>query len=141
MGGNPDEFKGLISKLVKEAGKGYLLEVDVSYHDNLHILHKDLSSMSEKMKINEVQKLVPNLFNKKKYVIHITTLDQMLNMSWSWMRFIEQLSLTKAHGWHNAQLRTRVKNNFEKNFFKLMNNSVFGKMMENVRKHIEISIS
>ena len=58
---NPDELKGNISKLAKEAGKGYLLEVDVSYPDNSHNLHNALPFMCKKMKINGVQKLVPNL--------------------------------------------------------------------------------
>ena len=55
----------------KEPGKGYLLEVDVSYPDDLHDLHNNLLFMCEKRKINGVQKQVPNLYDEKKYVIHI----------------------------------------------------------------------
>ena len=66
---NPEKLNGCIGKLAKKKrGKDYLLEVDVSYHGNLHDLHNDLSFMYEKMKINGVQKLVSSLFNKK-YVI------------------------------------------------------------------------
>ena len=75
---NPEELKGNISKLAKEAGKGYILDVDVSYPDILHDLHNNLTFMCEKRKINGVQKLVPNLYDKKKYIIHIAALNQAL---------------------------------------------------------------
>ena len=70
----PDE----IGRLVKYNNKGYLLEVDAKYPKELHDLHNDLLFMCEKMKINKVEKLVPNLYDKKKYVIHIRALDQAL---------------------------------------------------------------
>ena len=77
----PDKLKGQISNLAKNHSKGYLLEVDVSYRDNLRDLHNDRPFMCEKRKINGVQKLVPNLFHEKKYVIHIVALDQALKYS------------------------------------------------------------
>ena len=58
-----------ISKLSKS--KGYLLEVDIKYPKELHDLHNDLPFMCEKMEINGVKKLIPNLQDKKNYVIHI----------------------------------------------------------------------
>ena len=75
---NPDKLKGNISKLVKEAGKGYLFEVDISYPNILHNLHNDLPFMCKRRKINGVQKLVPNLYDKKKCVIHIAALNKAL---------------------------------------------------------------
>ena len=72
---NPDKLKDNISKLAKEARKGYLLEVDVSYPDNLH---DDLPFMWEKRKINGVQKLVSNLYDMKEYIIHTAGLNRML---------------------------------------------------------------
>ena len=66
-----------ISKLVK-SDKGYLLEADVSYLRELHDSHNDLPFMCESMKINGVEKLVPNLHDKRNYAIHIRALDQAL---------------------------------------------------------------
>ena len=64
-----------IRKLVKRKDKGYLLEVDVKYPKELHDSHNDFPFMCERMKINGVEKLIPNLFDKRKYVIHIRALD------------------------------------------------------------------
>ena len=58
--------------------KGYLLEVDVRYHRELHNYHNDLPFMCERMKINGVEKLIPNLYYKKRYVIYIRALEQAL---------------------------------------------------------------
>ena len=60
-----------ISILTKLKDKGYLLEVDVSYPRDLHDPHNDLPFMCERMKINGIEKLVPNLNDEKNYVIHI----------------------------------------------------------------------
>ena len=67
-----------ISQLAQDAGKGYLLEVDVSYPGDLHDSCNDLPFMPERMVINGVTKLVPNLYDKEKYVTHIVALDQAL---------------------------------------------------------------
>ena len=58
-------------RLAKHGRKGYLLDVDVKYPKELHDQDNDLQFMGEKMKINEVEKLVSNLYDKKKYVIHL----------------------------------------------------------------------
>ena len=71
---NPNE----ISELATRTDKGYLLEVDVSYPKELHNPHNDLLFMCERMEINGVEKLVPNLRDKKNYVIHIQVLNQVL---------------------------------------------------------------
>ena len=91
--------------------------------------------MCEKMKINKVKKLVPNLYDKKKYVIHIRALDQALKHGLileKVHRVIEfnQSAWLKPHIDFNTELRKKAKNEFEKDFFKLMNDSVFGKTME-----------
>ena len=127
-----------ISKLVKRKDKGYFLEVDVKYPKELQDSHNDLPFMCERLKINGVEKLVPNLFNKERYVIHIRALDQGLSHG---LEKIHQAIEFDQSDWmkscidFNLQLRNQASNDFEKDFYKLMNNSVFGKTMENTRKH------
>ena len=70
----PDQISDLATSKIK----GYLLEVDVRYPTELHDFHNDLPFMCEKMKINKVEKLVPNFRDKKNYVIHIRVMDQAL---------------------------------------------------------------
>ena len=67
-----------IRKLVKHEDKGYLLEVDVSYTRDLHNSRNDLPFMRERLKIGGIGKLIPNLCNKKNYVIHIQALNHAL---------------------------------------------------------------
>ena len=129
-----------IDKLVKKDKNGYLLEVDVDYPTELHKEHNELPYLAEKMKIKKVEKLVPNLCNKKKYVVHIKALDQALKHGLVLKKVhrvikFEQSSWLKSYIDKNTKLRTDAKNDFEKDFFKLMNNSVFGKTMENIRNH------
>ena len=69
----PDE----ISKLARR-DKGYLLEVDVSYLRDLNDSHNDLPFMCERLKIGRLEKLAPNLRNKRNYIIHIQALNQVL---------------------------------------------------------------
>ena len=68
-----------VGKLAAHTDKGYLLEADVAYPDQLYDLHNDLPLMCEHMEINHVKKLVPNLYGKRNYVIHIQALDQALS--------------------------------------------------------------
>ena len=125
--------------------KGYILEVDVRYPKRLHELHSDLPFLSERMKIYECNKLFCNLFNKKKYITHINSLKQALNHGLKLKkihRVIEfnQDAWLKPYTDMNAELRKAAKNYFEKDLFKLMNNSVFGKTMGNIRKHRDIKL-
>ena len=125
--------------------KGYIFEVDVKYPKKLPELHSDLPFLSERMEINKCKKLVCNLYNKKKYVAHINTLKQALNHGLK-LKKIHRVIEFNQEAWlklyidMNTELRKLAKNDFEKDLFKLMNNSVFGKTMENIRKHRDIKL-
>ena len=125
--------------------KGYLLQVDIRYPTELHDPHNDLPFMCERMEINKVEKLVPNLRDKKNYVIHIRVLDQALRHGLVLERIHRAIGFSQSD-WmkpyidFNTQRRTLATNDFEKDFFKLMNNSVFGKTMENIRNHRNIKL-
>ena len=129
----------------EDSDKGYILEVDVKYARKLHDLHSDLPFLPKRMKIDKCKKLVCNLRNKKKYVVHIRSLKQALNNELKLkkvhriIKFNQEASL-KPYIDMNTELRKIAKNDFEKDFFKLMNNAVFGKTMENVRKHRDIKL-
>ena len=125
--------------------KRYIFEVDVKYPKRLHELHSDLLFLSERMEVNKCKKLVCNLFNKKKYVAHINTLKQALNHGLKFKKIHRVIEFNqevwlKPYIDMNTELRKSAKNDFEKDLFKLMNNSVFGKTIENIRKHSDIKL-
>ena len=97
------------------------------------------------MVINKVEKLVPNLYDNKNYVIHIRTLNQALKHGLVLEKVYQLIEFNKS-AWlklymdFNTELRKKAKNDFEKDFFKLMNTSVFGKTIENIRKHKDIKL-
>ena len=108
-------------------------------------MHSDLPFLPKRMKINKCKKLVCNLLNKKKYVMHIKSLKQPLNHGLKFKkihRVIEfnQKAWLKPYTDMNTELRKLAKYDFEKDLFKLMNNAVFGKTMENIRKHRNIKL-
>ena len=123
-----------------------ILEVDLEYPENLHDLHNDYPFCPERVECkNRVEKLIPNLRNKTKYVIHYKNLIQCLKAGLKLkkihrgIKFIES-EWMKPYIEMNTNLRTKAKNNFEKDFFKLMNNSVFGKTMENIRNRVNVKL-
>ena len=125
--------------------KGYILEVDVKYPKKLHDLHSDLPFLPKRMKIDKCKKVVCNLLNKNKCIIHIKSFKQALNHGLKFKkihRIIEfnQEAWLKPYIDMNTELRKVASNDFEKDFYKLMNNAVFGKTMENVRKHRDIKL-
>ena len=122
-----------------------ILEVDLEYPKNLHDLHNDCPLAPEQIMVNKTSKLIPNLEDKKKYILHYENLKQYLESGLKLtnihkgIKFKESPWLEKYISL-NTKLRTEAKNEFEKDFFKLMNNSVFGKTMENIRNRVDIKL-
>ena len=95
--------------------------------------------LPERMRIEKVEKLVINSHDKTEYIIQIRNLKQALN-HWLVFKKVHRVIKFYQNAWlkqdidMNSDLRKKAKSDFEKDFFKLMNNVLFGKTMENVRK-------
>ena len=140
------QFKeDFIKNYDEDSNKGYFLEVDVEYPKKLFNPHMDLRFLPEREKIEKYNKFVCTIQDKKNYVVHIRALKQVLNHGLM-LKKVHRVIQFNQEAWlkpyidMNTKLRTEAKNDFEKDFFKLMNNVVFGKTMENVRKHRDIKI-
>ena len=137
--------EGFIKKYDENSNTGYFLEVDIDYPKELFDLHKDLPFLPKSKTINKVKKLICDIKDKKKYFIHIRALKQVLNNGLR-LKQVHRIIQFKQKAWlklyidMNTELRKKAQNEFEKDFFKLMNNSVFGKTMENVRNHWDIKL-
>ena len=122
-----------------------VLEVDLEYPEELHESHNDYPLAPERIKINKVEKLIPTLGDKQKYVLHRENLKLYLSLGLK-LKWIHRGIKFREKPWMksyielNTNLRTKGKNDFEKDFFKLMNNSVFGKTMENIRNRVDVRL-
>ena len=120
-----------------------ILEVDLEYPHGLHDLHNEYPLAPEKLKINGVEKLIPNLGDKKNYVLNYQSLKLYERLGLIIKKIHRGIKFEESD-WmapyieKNTKLRMEAKNKFEKDFFKLMNNSVFGKTMENIRNRVDI---
>ena len=142
-----DVNKSSVLKLLekKDTKQGYIFEVDLVYPKSLWKTHNDYPLAPEKVKINKVEKLISSFLPKKNYVLHYKNLKQYLE---------EGMMLKKVHRgikfyqspWmepyirKNTDLRKKAENDFERDFFKLMNNIVFGKTIENIRKRQNVEL-
>ena len=148
-----------------DSKKGLILEVELEYPKELHDLHNDYPLGPEKVKITDnmlsdyckkiqnkfnistglVHKLIPTLCDKEKYVLHYRNLQLYLDLGLK-VKKVQRVLEFNQSPWlkqyidFNTQKRTQAKNSFEKDFFKLMNNSVFGKTMENIRKRVDVRL-
>ena len=154
-----------LAKYKEDSDKGIILEVDLEYPKELHDLHNDYPLAAEKIKVTNdmlseycknisdkynisiglVHKLIPTLSNKKNYVLHYRNLQLYLSLGLK-VDKIHRVLEFKQSPWlkqyidFNTEKRKSAKNDFEKDFFKLMNNSVFGKTMENIRKRVDVRL-
>ena len=143
----------------------YLLESDLKYPDELHELHNDYPLAPEKLavssdmlskyckkiadkyeiKVGDVKKIIPNLGNKTNYVVHYRNLQLYLSLGMKLTK-IHRVLKFKQSDWmkkyidFNTEKRMNAANDFEKYFFKLMINSVYGKTMENLQKRINVRL-
>ena len=125
--------------------KGYIFEVDLEYPPNLWETHNGYPLASEKMIVNGVEKLISHFKPRKNYVVHYRTLRQCLEMGMRITAVHRGISFYQSPWMEpyirkNTELRKTATNSFEKDFFKLMNNSVFGKTIENIRKRQNIHL-
>jgi len=142
---------------------GCILEVDLHYPKKAQNKHLDLPLAPELLNIrgewlsqdqqkhygpdyvNSVKKLCTTFFDKERYVVYLENLQFYLDHGMV-LNKVHRVITFKQAKWmepyilFNTQMRTKAKNDFEKDFYKLMNNSVFGKTMENVRKYKNIKL-
>ena len=154
-----------LGKYYEQSKKGLILEVDLEYPNELHDIHNDYPLAPEKVKVTEnmlsnyckkiadkynistglVHKLIPTLSKKEKYVLHYKNLQLYINLGLKVSKVhrvleFDQSPWLKQYIDYNTEKRKNAKNDFEKDFFKLMNNSVFGKTMENIRKRVDVRL-
>ncbi|KAL9958218.1 hypothetical protein ACROYT_G035203 [Oculina patagonica] len=147
------------------ARTGWILEVDLEYPAERHEEHNSYPLAPEKKKISEElysdyqkklndkldldppdsEKLVLTLEDKSNYVVHYRNLQFYLKQGMK-LKKVHKVMEFEQECWMepyirmNTEFRKKAKNDFEKNFYKLMNNSVFGKTMENLRNRVDIKI-
>ena len=139
---NPEDYtEDIIKKYDENDDYRAILEVDIDYLKHLHKLHSDLPFLPERMKINKVDKLICNVQNKRNYVVHRAALKQALDHGLIFKK-VHRVIKFKQEAWLKPyiDMSTDLRKTAKNDFFKLMNNSVFRKTMENVRNHRDIKI-
>ena len=160
---SPEEIDALdITDVPDDHHTGYILEVDLEYPPELHDLHNDYPLAPERLTVTEemlspyarsfsdhrhilTEKLVPNLCNKTKYVTHYVNLKLYLRLGMKLThvyRVLEfrQSAWMKPYIEFNTEKRKQATSDFERDFYKLLNNSVFGKTMENLRNRVNVTL-
>ena len=127
--------------------KGCILDVDLEYPEELHDLQNKYPCPPERIKVGEqdIEHLIPTLSDKKRCILHCEALKMYVSLGLKETKIhlgiiFTQRAWLKPYVDLNTDLRAKAKNDFEKDFFKLMNNSVFGKTMENIRNRVNVRL-
>lgn len=136
-----------IKSLAINGDKGYIIECDISYPDRLHDVHYDLPLLphTDIPPNGKFKKLLTTLEDKSKYVAHFATIKQAIEMGLIVTRVYRVLEFSQSY-WlqpyinNNTVRRAASNTSFGKEFYKLLNNSIFGKTLENKRKHKDIRL-
>jgi hypothetical protein len=165
-----DNFDTVIDeiKMNESSDVGYICEVDLIYPDHLHDVHNDYPMAPEKLSVEtewlseyqkalcikleqaglkryKTDKLIPNLMNKERYVVHERNLKfylekgMVLSKVHRMIRF-NQGPWLKPYIEMCTQNRQKAVTKFEKDFWKLMVNSLYGKSIEDKRKHTRVKV-
>lgn len=145
---NDDEINNFnINDVDKNGDEGYILEVDLYYPPTIHNAHSDLPFAAEKYSPmqSKCKKLIANLHSKHRFVIHYIHLQECLKNGLLLLKIYRILSFyqdnfLKPYILLNTSLRQKAKSDFEKDFFKKQNNSIFGKTIENKRKQVDVRL-
>ncbi|XP_071638427.1 uncharacterized protein [Temnothorax longispinosus] len=142
---DPENFD--VTTVPTDSDVGYILEVDLEYPRDLHDAHADLGlcPTRDKPPGKRQEKLLATLYDKSRYVTHYRNLPQCLRLGLRLTRVRRVLRFAQSpwlRGYIelNTTFRTRASNEFQQNLYKLMNNAVFGKTMENVRDHVDVRL-
>lgn len=134
-------------EIFENNGVGYALEVDFEYNKDLHDQHNDLPFCAEFKKPpgSKVSKLLCTLEKKSEYIIHYKSLEECIKKGLVVTKIhrvlkYDESNFLKTYIDLNTQLRTKATSDFEKDFFKLMNNSIFGKTMEDIDKRKDVKL-
>ncbi|GFW66282.1 c2H2-type domain-containing protein [Trichonephila clavipes] len=136
-----------ILNLSDESDVGYILEVDLEYPSDLHDKHSDFPLAPENKPPPNCKepRLLTTLEPKTKYILHYSNLKLYLKLGLVLKKIHRVLKFFQSP-WlknyidYNTKLRTKSVNDFQKDYYKLMNNSIFGKTMENVRRRVDIRL-
>ncbi|XP_050059716.1 uncharacterized protein LOC126551002 [Aphis gossypii] len=142
-----DDFNIDVTKIADDSEVGYILQVDVDYPKNLHKTHNDFPflTLNECSPNSNVKKLLTTLLPKKNYIVHYKNLKQAISHGLKIVKIHRAFRFSQKK-WMSSyiefctKMRTEAKNEFEKEFWKLLINSVFGKCMENVRTRASIKL-